>query len=317
MISQDSGKSLADGLEGPWLSKAERDSTEPRTTQFLPIIQHGKRDWFKRNTVDEGEQTQAHYRYPQTAALLPLAYGASLNATIMARDPLYAMAEIFRLSAASELQVLSLLDKTITRDIDYKSLQEKKPTLANLLYCREILSAHSEKMRELVHWIKRYRSRNDLHVAIEDEHLRREAEAVTNNLLTDFEHLVRRADLLSERCNTGMAVIGNNAMLDESRKAISQARVVARLTFIAFIFVPLSFTTSLFGMNVSQLGTGKLSIGVWAAVSSVVLLMTTLIFFVDRNTVAGARTIMSALIARLLRREQKLCADDADGIQMV
>lgn len=304
-ICQDSGKSLAEGVEGPWLSKAERNSLGLRTTRFLPIIQHGGRDWLASNTVKAGEQTQAHCRYPQTAALLPLAFGDSLNREIVACDPLYALAEIFRLCASSESQLLRLLEKTIVRDTDYKSLQEKEPTLTNLVYCREILSTHSERLKELIHWIKRYRRRHPLYESIEDEYLQRQAEDVTDDLLTDFEHLVRRTDLLSKRCNTGMAVIGNNAMLDESRKAIFQARRVARLTFIAFVFVPLSFTTSLFGMNVAQLGTGDVSIAIWVGVSSAVLFMTTLMFFIDGTTIANASVGVSLLVARMRRKDRR------------
>lgn len=224
----------------------------------------------------------------------------------MACDPLYALADVFRLYASSESQLLRLLETTITHDTDYKSLKEKNPTLSNLLYCRGILSVHSERLKESTNWIQRYKHRQGPRNAIEEEHLRIEAEAVKDALLTDFEHLVRRADLLSERCNTGMAVISNNVILDESRKAMSQAKRVARLTFIAFIFVPLSFTTSLFGMNVSQLGTGDTSITVWVTVSLSVLFVTTLMYFMDGSTVASTCAGAKRTVARMsLRRRRK------------
>ena len=34
-----------------------------------------------------------------------------------------------------------------------------------------------------------------------------------------------------------------------------------RLTLVAFVFIPLNFATSFFGMNVQQLGTGRIHIG--------------------------------------------------------
>jgi hypothetical protein len=39
----------------------------------------------------------------------------------------------------------------------------------------------------------------------------------------------------------------------ESRRALQQANSVGRVTFLAFIFVPLSFVVSLFGMNIREL----------------------------------------------------------------
>lgn len=234
----------------------------------------------------------------------------------MACDPLYALAEVFRLCASSENQFLRLLETTISYDTDYKSLQGKCPTLSNLLYCRSILSVHSERLKETIKWIKRYMSRNDLRTSIEDDHLRTEANAVINDLLTDFEHLVHKADSLSGRFDTGMAVIGNNAMLNESRKAIVQARRVERLTFFASIFVPLSFTTSLFGMNVSQLGTGNTSIAVWVAVSLAVMLVTTLTFIIDGDTISSAVDRVMQLIARMLHGRKRKTYNTSGGFEV-
>lgn len=57
----------------------------------------------------------------------------------------------------------------------------------------------------------------------------------------------------------------------ESREAIDQAKRMGKLTFLAFIFVPLSFTTSFFGMNVKELDAKKVSIWMWLVVSVPIL----------------------------------------------
>ena len=72
---------------------------------------------------------------------------------------------------------------------------------------------------------------------------------------------------MKSRCEKGMAVIMNNAMLAETRRSVSQANGVAKLTFIAFFYIPLSFVCSFFGMNFEELGTGKLSLWTWFATS--------------------------------------------------
>jgi hypothetical protein len=285
---------------------------------FYPIIQHGRRQWDQKYTVEDREQTRAHAQYPQTAALLSLGYGQSLDKRLMACDPFYALTEIFRLCAAAEHQFLGLIKETVANETDYKSLGKQRPTLANLLYCLGILEAHSEWIRETVEWIRRYTSRRDLRSSIGNEDLHAEVQIVGEDVLSDFEHLLEVTDSLSERCNKGMAVIGNNVMLEENRQAISQARRVARLTFIAFVFVPLSFTTSLFGMNVSQLGTGHVSIAVWAAVSTSVVIVTTLMYFFDGSTVANAYNSVNGMFVRWSSASRKWRSSDASqGLEVV
>lgn len=46
--------------------------------------------------------------------------------------------------------------------------------------------------------------------------------------------------------------IGNVA-LEESRHSIRQAKSVGRVTFLAYVFLPLSLITSFFGMNIQEL----------------------------------------------------------------
>jgi Mg2+ and Co2+ transporter CorA len=66
--------------------------------------------------------------------------------------------------------------------------------------------------------------------------------------------------------------------ISESKKAISQAERVGKLTFLAFIFVPLSFTASFFGMNVKEFGEST-SLWWWAAFSVPLLSSALVILF--------------------------------------
>ena len=80
--------------------------------------------------------------------------------------------------------------------------------------------------------------------------------------LLDYEHLLARVTSLSEQCLGGIEMIMNRAMLKEARKSIDQAETVTKLTYLAFFFLLLSLTASLFGMNFKQFGTGSLNIWV-------------------------------------------------------
>jgi Mg2+ and Co2+ transporter CorA len=45
--------------------------------------------------------------------------------------------------------------------------------------------------------------------------------------------------------------------LKESKESIRQTQIVSRLSQLAFVFIPLTFVTSCFGMNLTVLGSGK------------------------------------------------------------
>jgi len=55
------------------------------------------------------------------------------------------------------------------------------------------------------------------------------------------------------------------AQLTEARKSTETAISVARLTKLAFIFIPLNFVTSFYGMNMKQFGSGNLSLWIFFA----------------------------------------------------
>ena len=71
-------------------------------------------------------------------------------------------------------------------------------------------------------------------------------------------------------------------MTQEAQNALAQAKEVAKLTKLAFFFIPLSFTASLFGMNVMELDPGAAnSIWLWVTVSIPVLAISFTFMLVD------------------------------------
>jgi len=124
----------------------------------------------------------------------------------------------------------------------------------------------------------------------------KKADAAANTLLRDFEHLLLKTENLSKRCEKGMSVIMNNANIAESKRAISQAEKVGKLTLLAFFYVPLSFTTSFFGMNFRQFSSGPtLGIWLWFAVSVPVLALSVLFFVWDIPDFLGKLTLHKRL----------------------
>ena len=77
------------------------------------------------------------------------------------------------------------------------------------------------------------------------------------------------------------------ASLDESRmgiehtkRSMEQSARVKRLTQLAFVFIPLSFSTSLFGMNMELLGTGTAKAWMLAVAVAVAYTLTCAVWIV-------------------------------------
>jgi len=208
----------------------------------------------------------------------------------MSSDPFYALHDLFRFAASSENQLLNLMDSCVGNVTSYTALNDEDPSLENLRYYQNILEAHLEHLSETMEII-RLRGCSRWPRAAEDHAQFARVEASADWLLRDYKHLHKRALAISQRCDRGMGVIMNDMNLAESRRAIAQAGGVKRLTFIAFVYIPLSFTTSFFGMNIRQLGSGVTPIWVWVASSVFVLMLTVMVFFLDTDSIRRLRLL--------------------------
>ena len=65
----------------------------------------------------------------------------------------------------------------------------------------------------------------------------------------DFVILLAELDTLHERAEKMMSVVTAVLSIEESQKALQQNRSLGRLTYLAALFVPLSFISSFFSMN--------------------------------------------------------------------
>lgn len=203
----------------------------------------------------------------QTACLLHRECGNLLDRHTASQDAYYALSDIFRFVASAEAQFLEMMQVVLAREMDPQkfSLSEgQKPRImADLLYNRQVLMRHVQHIHDVLRFMEN-RERSEWS----------ESKAQTKNLvsdkmsgllLEDFRYLLKRAEFLADEYQSSMAMLMNAASIDESQRAITQAEGVAKLTTLAFFFVPISFTTSIFGMNFRELSTGNfLSIWVWA-----------------------------------------------------
>jgi Mg2+ and Co2+ transporter CorA len=202
---------------------------------------------------------------------LHLNYGRSLRENVMAEDPFYALSEVFALTTASQKQFLNLVEHKLA---EYTNLADSYfDALPNLRYLKQVLLRQRQQIRATRLFIRNAKPPKWAK-AVSDVG-KRARTAVEQ----DYSHLGDHAEDLDKRCQEAITVLMSSVAIADSKKAIMQAERVAKLTFLAFIFGPLSFTTSFFGMNFNELS-GQ-SIWEWFVLTTSVLTVTLLFFFCD------------------------------------
>ncbi|KAK3294428.1 uncharacterized protein B0H64DRAFT_433593 [Chaetomium fimeti] len=256
-------------LTGPWSSV--RDSFKPKKKFFHPIFRYRPNDGLLAHSMSRNEP-ENNNEAPPSASQLHTGYGRSLRTESMAQDPFYALNEVFTLAAASQKQLLDLAEHKLDQ---YNAQLDEKDSdpLPNLRYMKQVLLQHTRKIRA---------ARNAIQSAKPPKWPKAAGEVSrrTRSLVErDFAHLEGHAQALNTRCQEIITNLMNGMSIMESKKVLHQAARVEKLTFLALIFVPLSFTTSFFGMNVQ--GLDGVPMWSWFAATVPLMALTLFVFFYD------------------------------------
>jgi hypothetical protein len=281
----DIGCDLSHDREGPWQPKALQ--CESWEIQFHPTIQHrpgaALDSWHlpRSNTIPRTSNERDYNRLFQSAALLHKNYGHHLDNQTMTADPLYALTDVFVYTASTTAQFLDLmqlcLDREFTPSLLSRYSLSTKAALHNLVYNRLILDRHLRRLRATYTFLENRTQAAAWPTAATPSTQEISARAA-DKLLMDYSHLTKRCDALCTAFDNTMDMLQNNAMIEESHKAIEQAEGVANLTRLAFFFIPLSFTASVYGMNIKQFtNDASLSIWVWIVTSAITLVVSYLV----------------------------------------
>jgi hypothetical protein len=279
------------------------------TSELYPTIQYRPDSAWTQDLLQHQHSSSSQGDFTQSASLLHENYGLLLQPKLAAADALYALSEMFTFAAHSERQFLNLMQSKITRELDFSSNSEVAPSLSNLIHSKRVLTRHIHRLKENVLAIETKGGLSTETILDQDwPHADGDGESqqvkiVAHTLFRDFKHLLSQAEALSEQCDRGMTVFMNSAMIAESKRAIKQAEGVGKLTFLAFFYIPLSFTASFFGMNFHQLGTGTLSIWVWFVASSFMTAVTFLFLWLSTG---GLRGHLAQATSRLKTRFRRI-----------
>ncbi|EEU44958.1 uncharacterized protein NECHADRAFT_85226 [Fusarium vanettenii 77-13-4] len=203
-------------------------------------------------------------------------YGRSLRPKIKAKDAFYNLNEIFNFAASSQVQFLNLIDAKLDSYISRPADQEYE-SLPDLKYTKEMLYRHLQKTKQVLESIRNTR----LSTWPKDGSDSSKADIAAKSVEQDYEHILERTISLHIRTTEAITVLMSSMSISESQRAIGQAQRVGKLTFLAFIFVPLSFTTSFFGMNVTQIEDTNLGIWSWFVMSAPIVGLVFTLYFVD------------------------------------
>lgn len=116
-----------------------------------------------------------------------------------------------------------------------------------------------------------------LEKVVKREHFASSPENRVHDLQTDFEILLSNIENLQVRADRIMSVVTAVMSIEESKKAFEQNRSLARLTWLAITFAPLSFITGLFSMNsdlLTLVETFRVYFAVALPLTAMVLLLT-------------------------------------------
>lgn len=166
----------------------------------------------------------------------------------MGASPFYALRELFNFAAATESQFLNLLELRLS--FLTESTLEETQRLGHIL---KILRIHEVRIKDTLEIIRVRGSPSWPSPSSERKEKNDLIEPTTTSIFDDLNCLHQRILSLYNTCERLLTVLFNESMLCESRVAIEQAKQLQKLTSLAFFFIPLSFVSSLLGMNMTDL----------------------------------------------------------------
>lgn len=290
----DLGRNLSDGVKGPWNSLF---NTTPHLVHhpYYPVVQRRPNIALKPTSriavplQDPGSEMGDSHTKPlnigqastmQSASLLHMDYGRDLDRHLAASNSFYALHDVFAFAGASELQFLNMMGCKVKQETSAANLTRlQNPTITTLLRYKDTIKRHRDRVKESLDSLE-----NSCITQTSSQISTSGADPVmqaTELLERDYRFLLSSADNLLADCNSGIQIMMNNSVLHQSQKAISQAQEVAKLTLLAFFYIPLSFTSAFFGMNLSLFGSGKIPVWTWFVVSVPVLAFSLLFLLLD------------------------------------
>lgn len=250
--------------------------------------------------------------------LLPLEYESILALVDLRRrwsyEPSHALIPVFAYAAFSEAQLLNLMHDQIREEVNALAPEDWSGSISNLQFLLEILERHSSQLENCVKALDHLfdlatpngnnsfstrshpkvsrSSTTSMRSLLDDKKRSNKPDSSFSTyqlsssgpfspkgLIDDYNELLQRSYTLCELCRNGIGITINKSMFLESRRAIEQNERLKKLTLLATFFIPLTFSTSVFGMNLRLLGQSDVDVW-WFVVFSVPIIILAYIFWI-------------------------------------
>jgi hypothetical protein len=263
------------------------------TTEGFSTVTNQRSFWptFFENDLVEGQLYTPHTGTPvngecrQPMVVLSNQYGSTVNwASPAGATPTSVIQELLTFEACAVLQYFNMLEDLPTelmRRTQFPSYEHTKlETILHFDYTKEVLSRWKTHLLELLAFV------SNPPEAWRPSMTPREGSSTQSRPLQsdsthDITYLLDRAETLVAICDDSKATLMSNASVQEAKRSSYEASLVTGLTKatnrLTFIFLPISFITSVFGMNFSQFGQGPLSIWIWVAITCPILIFSIII----------------------------------------
>jgi len=268
---------------------------------LLPHVQHRRG-----NTINEMAPAVTHAVpaahddvWGQSARFVPFQYSSSLPEGIAAEpDPFYSVLDLFEFAASSERQYLNMLSSQIKAQVKASSTSVK--TAITVLQAIAVsLQEHTERLKQNVMTIK---DRGGPQWPRTQHEYRGLLDHAVNSTLRDYEALLDDAVALSGHCKVAMSIVMSIASIEDTKRSTQLSQSVLIFTITTVFFLPLTFMSSVFGMNMSQFEAGSFDIRLWflIAISFLVFVLATVYFFSNTQSL---RDWVDALLLRHPRQD--------------
>lgn len=271
----DPGSDLSRCGSGPWVKKFHftKECRLHPVFQHLALLSTENTANGAPSTNPESEHSHKEQSLPQSIVHIHQKYGRYSKTEIMANDAFYALNEIFEFSAASVDQLLELFEGV--RGISQHSDQER---LSELL----ILQAHVDDYKNYVRdTVAIVRSRgSDKWPRVNEIKQREKADHAAAMLEARYDRLLKRCERISEQCSSSINIMMSFQAQNQARQAMEQADKLGELSFLAYIYIPITFAASFYGMNFQELGQ-QLSIWSFFVMAVALLVVSLIAWFID------------------------------------
>ncbi|KAI2616841.1 hypothetical protein GGR54DRAFT_641433 [Hypoxylon sp. NC1633] len=222
--------------EPPWNLSSDKSTT----FQFCSLGDHrylrrprgvSEKDWGPRSPDPFRSRAESSSRL---GVDLQLAY---------ASGPFSFTIDVIRTSVLGWCQLLDFLS-----NLDADDMLPPDQAAERIRANKAVVDRASSYLTELLHYIRR---RGLSHWPNFPSHP--SLERILEDLSEDIVALSTYARDLSKRYSNMLQILMNRVSILESQRNLRQAEITGQLTALAFVFVPLTFFTSVFGMNVVEI----------------------------------------------------------------